>query len=138
MTPVETVIAYTEQVWNRGEAEAITELCGDPCVRHEAGTSVSLSHADQLDRVHRARDAMASADGRNVQFINVLTTGDGTDVCAVWNMTAPSDCAFASHEELPFETVNDEIHMCGTEIFRVVDGRITEVWNPPPMAGHWG
>ena len=24
------------------------------------------------------------------------------------------------------------------EIFRVRDGRITDVWNPPPMAGHWG
>ncbi len=138
MNPQDTVLAYLERVWNEGHVESLVEFCADPVLRHEGGTCVSLSHAEQLDRVRQSREMMASADGRNLRFANVLMTGAGSDVCAVWDMTAPSGCAFASHEEAPFEMVGDEIHMCGTEIFRVVDGRITEVWNPPPMAGHWG
>lgn len=51
-------------------------------------------------------------------------------------MTAPADCQLAQ-ADMPMTVVGDEVHMCGSEIFRVVAGRITEVWNPPSMAGHW-
>ncbi len=65
-----------------------------------------------------------------------MTAAGEHDVCLVWNMTAPADCQLA-RAGLPMAIMGDEVHMCGAEIFRVVDGRITDVWNPPPMAGHW-
>ena len=39
---------------------------------------------------------------------------------------------------MPMELVGDELRMCGIEVFRVAGGRITDVWDHPPMAGHWG
>jgi len=30
------------------------------------------------------------------------------------------------------------VTMCGVEVFRVADGKITEVWNPPAGPGLWG
>ncbi len=39
---------------------------------------------------------------------------------------------------MPIELVGDELRMCGIEVFRVAGGRITDVWDHPPMAGHWG
>lgn len=132
-----TVQAYVDRVYNEGDVDALTAFCADPYTRHEAGSMVVMTHAQQLERVTRARDSGGAADGRSLSFSTVLVTSNGTDVCWLWDMTAPADCSIA-RSDMPFEVVDDEIHMCGAEIFRVVDRLITEVWNPPPMPGRWG
>ena len=138
MNAKDTVVTYTERVWNEGDIDALDDLCADPMLRHEAGGCVSLTLEEQRERVRSSREVMASPDGRNVRFDSVLLTGDGDDVCAVYDMTVPSDSDFARSGALPSETVGDEIHVCSVEVFRVVDGKITEVWNSPAMPGHWG
>ena len=72
-----------------------------------------------------------------VTFENVLVTGDDHSVSVLFDMTAPDDCPMAA-TDLPFERADGVIRLCGAEIFRVVDGRISDVWNPPAMPGHWG
>jgi len=131
------VAEYVERVWNRGDSSAVVELCADPYVRHDAGRSRMMSHADQLHRVTSEREMGTAADGRSLRFETLLLAGDGQDVTWVWNMTGPTGTELAE-SGVTAEVVGDELRICGIEVFRVVEGRIAEVWNSPPMAGHWG
>ena len=136
MNAQETVLAYFDRVYNQGDVDAIAEFCADPCIRHASGSATEMSIAQQIERSTHTVAEGIGPDGTRMSFATALITGDDTNVCMLWNMTAPQDCPFAERD-LPFETVDDKIHMCGAEIFRLVDGLITEVWNPPAMAGHW-
>ncbi len=136
MSAEEVVLRYLHEVWNEGRADVVREVCADPVTRHDAGEVTRLDHAAQIARVEANRAAAASSDGRNLRFDIVVTAAGERDVCVVWNMTAPADCRLAD-ADFPKTVVGDEMHMCGSEIFRIADGRIAEVWNPPPMAGHW-
>ena len=137
LEPREIVASYVERVWNLGDSSAVVEYCADPYVRHDAGRARAMSHAEQLERVTSERAAGTAADGRSLHFETLVLAGDGRDVTWVWNMTGPTGTALAA-SGVEAEVVGDELHICGIEVFRVVDGRIAEVWNSPPMAGHWG
>lgn len=137
LEPREIVASYVERVWNLGDSSAVVEYCADPYVRHDAGRSRAMSHAEQLERVTRERAAGTAADGRSLHFETLVLAGDGRDVTWVWNMTGPTGTELAA-SGVEAEVVGEELRICGIEVFRVVDGRIAEVWNSPPMAGHWG
>ena len=137
LTAREVVASYVERVWNRGDSSAVVELCADPYTRHDAGRVRVMSHADQLERVTSERASGTAADGRSLHFETLLLAGDGQDVTWVWNMTGPTGTELAA-SGVAAEVVGDELRICGIEVFRVVEGRITEVWNSPPMPGHWG
>ncbi len=132
------VAEYVERVWHLGDNSAVSELVTDPYVRHDpGGATKTLSRAEQLERVTVERAVATAEDGRSLHFEAVVLSGDEQNVTWVWNMTAPAGTKL-EQVGVPMEVVDGEIRMCGIEIFRVVDGRITEVWNSPPMAGHWG
>ena len=137
LEPRDIVANYVERVWNLGDSSAVVDYCADPYVRHDAGRSRVMSHAEQLERVTSERAAGTAADGRSLHFETLVLAGDGRDVTWVWNMTGPTGTALAA-SGVQAEVVGDELRICGIEVFRVVEGRITEVWNSPPMAGHWG
>lgn len=137
LEPRDIVASYVERVWNLGDSSAVVEYCADPYVRHDAGRSREMSHAEQLKRVTGERKAGTAADGRSLHFETLLLAGDGRDVTWVWNMTGPTGTELAA-SGVEAEVVGDDLRICGIEVFRVVDGRIAEVWNSPPMAGHWG
>ncbi len=137
LEPRDIVASYVERVWNLGDSSAVVEYCADPYVRHDAGRSRVMSHAEQLERVTSERAAGTAADGRSLHFETLLLAGDGRDVTWVWNMTGPTGTELAA-SGVEAEVVGDELRICGIEVFRVVDGRIAEVWNSPAMAGHWG
>ena len=133
----EIVASYIERIWNRGDSSAVVEFCADPYTRHDAGKATVMSHADQLHRVTSERAMGTAVDGRSLNFETLLLAGDGQDVTWVWNMTGPTGTELAE-SGVAAEVVEGELRICGIEVFRVVEGRITEVWNSPPMAGHWG
>ncbi len=137
LQPREIVADYVERVWNLGDSSAVVEYCADPYVRHDAGRSRVMSHAEQLHRVTSERAAGTARDGRSLRFETLLLAGDGQDVTWVWNMTGPTGTELAA-SGVAAEVVGEELRICGIEVFRVVEGRIMEVWNSPPMAGHWG
>lgn len=109
-TPRELIELYWEEVWNKGNAALIREICGDPMVRHEPGRILHLSHDEQVARV-----AKVVADIRP-HFTHEVLIGDDRHVSSVWNMTSQSD-------KIPY--------MSGIETFRAENGRLTECWNPP-------
>ena len=136
MNPQETILDYIDRVYNEGDVQSLTEFCADPYTRHDAGSATVMTHADQTERVTHGRSVGEGAGGRALQFTTVLITADGSDVTWLWDMSAPLDCEIATME-FPFEIDGDDIWMCGVEIFRVVGGLITDVWNPPVMGGRW-
>lgn len=134
---IEVVAGYIERVWNSGEPSAVRELCTDPYVRHDPGGATTMTHDDQIDRITQGRAIATAPDGTSLHFDAVSLTSDDEYVTWIWNMTAPLDTDLATMD-FPMVKTSTTIEMCGVEIFRVVDGRITEVWNPPVAAGNWG
>jgi hypothetical protein len=116
-TPRELIELYVEEIWNKGNAELIREVCADPMVRHEAGKVLELNHDQQVERV---RKTVAATQPR---FTNLFVVADEDHVATIWKMTRTSE---------KFPT------MSGVEVFRVRDGRLAECWNHPHVFGHWG
>lgn len=114
-TPNEVVTIYCEQAWNECKTDLIREICANPVVRHYADRIQTMDHEAQIARIQE-RHATAKP-----KFAGVIQFSEGDYVAYVWNnMTAQG------------------ARKCGIEIFRVVKGRITEVWNPSTIdEGHW-
>ncbi|WP_156685864.1 nuclear transport factor 2 family protein [Mycobacterium sp. Marseille-P9652] len=109
----EVVELYNLVVWNECDLELAEELLGDTVIRHEVGQVHTLTHAEAVQRVAQVwqlvdalrfdlRVVVDGADGEHVAIVydSTMTTGDGTHT-----------------------------NVAGIEVFRVVAGRITEVWN---------
>lgn len=110
---------YTDDVYMARDPEAARKYIADPCLRHEHGHLVTMSIDENVARV---RDFLARAT--TMRFDNVVMVQDDTHVASAYDIT------FGNGDAL--QTVS------GIEIFRVVDGKITETWNSSIQAGAWG
>lgn len=115
-TPLEIITLYWDEVWNKGEAELIREICADPITRHDPGMVTLLSHEKQIERV---LSGVAKAAPR---FTHVVLHADDQFVTSVWDMV----CAKGNIR-----------HLCGIEVFRAENGRFTDCWNSTYMPGAW-
>jgi predicted SnoaL-like aldol condensation-catalyzing enzyme len=120
-TAREVVEAYNLVVWNERDFELADELMGDTVIRHDVGEAITLTH-DQA--VQRIVDHWAMFDTIRFDLRLVVAGDDGEHVAIVYQ----------SPRELKDGTKTDVGSM---EIFRVVDGRITEVWNCGYKQGVW-
>ena len=110
---------YTDDVYIARNPEAARQYIADPCLRHEHGHLVTMSIDENIGRV---KDFLARAE--RLDFQNVVVLQDDTHVASAYNIT------FGSGDNV--QTVS------GIEIFRVVDGKITETWNSSIQPGAWG
>ncbi len=110
---------YTDEVYIARKPEAARDFIADPCLRHEHGHLVTMSIDENISRI---RDFLARAT--TMQFDNVVVVKDDTHVASAYDIT------FGSGDDL--KTVS------GIEIFRVVNGKITETWNSAIQPGAWG
>jgi predicted SnoaL-like aldol condensation-catalyzing enzyme len=120
-TAREVVEAYNLVVWNQRDFALAEELIGDTVTRHEVGEATVLSHDEAVARVvnHCAMFESISFE------LNVVVAGDdGEHVALVYQSPM---------------TLKDgtETTIGSIEVFRVVDGRITEVWNCGYKQGVW-
>lgn len=115
-TPLELIQIYWDRVYNDLEAELIREICADPIVRHDAGSTTTLSHDEQIERVLR------NAPMRPF-FTHHVLHADERFVTSVWNMVSRD---------------SRNLELCGIEVFRAENGRLTDCWNSSYMKGHWG
>ena len=120
-TAREVVELYNLVVWNERDFALADELMGDTVIRHDVGEAQTLTHEQAVQRV---RDNWALF--KSIRFdLNLVVAGDdGEHVVIVW--------------ESPM-TLGDgsEMTLSSMEIFRVIDGRITEVWNCGYKQGVW-
>ncbi|OBB01388.1 polyketide cyclase [Mycobacteriaceae bacterium 1482268.1] len=117
----EVVELYNLVVWNERNFELADELMGETVVRHEVGEATTLTHEQAVQRIV---DNWAMFDKLRFDLELVVAGDDGQHVAIVYQ----------SPMELKDGTKTDIASM---EIFRVVDGRITEVWNCGYKQGVW-
>jgi predicted SnoaL-like aldol condensation-catalyzing enzyme len=117
----EVVELYNFVVWNERNFDLAEELMGDSVIRHDVGESTVLSHTQAVDRIIDHWEMFET-----IRFdLNLVVAGDDGEHVAI---------VYQSPMELKDGTKTDVGSM---EIFRVVDGRIVEVWNCGYKQGIW-
>ncbi len=120
-TAREVVELYNLVVWNEHNLKLAEELFADTVIRHGVGEAHTLTRDQAVSRV---KDVWAMFD--KLRFdLNVVAAGDdGEHVAIVYDSSM---------------TTKDgaETNIASIEVFRVVDGKITEVWNCGYQQGVW-
>jgi predicted SnoaL-like aldol condensation-catalyzing enzyme len=117
----EVVELYNLVVWNKRDFALAEELMGDSVIRHDVGEATTLTHEQAVARIVD-HWSMFSA----IRFdLNLVVAGDDGEHVAI---------VYQSPMELKDGTKTSVGSM---EIFRVVDGRIVEVWNCGYKQGEW-
>jgi predicted SnoaL-like aldol condensation-catalyzing enzyme len=120
-TAREVVELYNLVVWNQRDFALAEELMGDTVIRHEVGEALTLTHRQAVQRIVEHWEMFDK-----VRFdLNVVVAGDDGEHVAI---------VYGSSMELKD---GSRIDVGSMEIFRVVDGRITEVWNCGHKQGVW-
>ena len=112
---------YNLVVWNERNIDLADELLADNVIRHEVGGARTLTHAEAVQRVV---DMWQLADTLRFDLNVVIEGEDGEHVAIVYDSTI---------------TTKDgtETNIASIEVFRVVEGKITEVWNCGYQQGVW-
>ena len=124
-TAREVVELYNLVVWNECDPALAEELFADTVIRHEVGEAHTLTREQAVNRVKAVSEmfdklrfdlniVIAGEDGEHVAIVydSTMTTKDGTET-------------------------NTDTKVASIEVFRVVDGKITEVWNCGYKQGVW-
>lgn len=120
-TAREVVELYNLVVWNKPDFDLAEELFADSVIRHEVGEAHTLTREQAVNRI---KDMWGMVDRLHFDLKIVIAGEDGEHVAIVYDSTI---------------TANDgtETKIASIEVFRVVDGRITEVWNCGYKQGVW-
>jgi SnoaL-like domain len=117
----EVVERYGRDLYRARNLDLVPELLADPMVRHEAGGETKvLTAAECKTRIGGLFEAY-----RSLEFDVVQLIVDGEFASWTFNGT------LTAHDGTK-EVVS------GIEVFHVVDGKITEVWNLPTVLRAWG
>ncbi|MHA3022826.1 nuclear transport factor 2 family protein [Mycobacterium sp. BMJ-28] len=117
----EVVELYNLVVWNERNFALADELLGEHVIRHDVGESTTLTHAEA---VHRIVEHWAMFETIRFDLNLVVTGDDGEHVAIVYQSPM---------------TLKDggQTTIASMEIFRVIGGRIAEVWNCGYKQGVW-
>jgi predicted SnoaL-like aldol condensation-catalyzing enzyme len=120
-TAREVVELYNLVVWNERDLDLAEELFADTVIRHEVGEAHTLTREQAVNRVKDIRELV---DKLRFDLNTVVAGDDGERVAIVYDSTM---------------TTKDgtETHVASIEVFRVVAGKITEVWNCGYKQGVW-
>ena len=120
-TAREVVELYNLVVWNERDLALAEELFADTVIRHEVGEAHILTREQAVNRVAELWQLFDT-----LRFdLKIVTAGDdGEHVAIVY------DSAMTTKD-------GTETNIASIEVFRVVDGRITEVWNCGYKQGVW-
>jgi predicted SnoaL-like aldol condensation-catalyzing enzyme len=117
----EVVELYNLVVWNQRDFALAEELMGETVTRHDVGEATVLTHEQAVARIV---DHWAMFE--TIRFeLNLVVAGDDGEHVAI---------VYQSPMSLKDGT---ETTVGSMEIFRVVGGRITEVWNCGYKQGVW-
>ena len=120
-TAREVVELYNLVVWNEHNLTLAEELFADTVIRHEVGEAHTLTREQAVNRVKAVSEMFDK-----LRFdLNIVIAGeDGEHVAIVYDSTM---------------TTKDgtETNIASIEVFHVVEGKITEVWNCGYKQGVW-
>jgi hypothetical protein len=118
LTTKEVVTLYTDVAWAGINIDIIDEIVADSVIRHGCAPLSELEAKSRNLTRAEAKERIRSAIERfpDLSFTFHYRLVDGEFATDIWDSTYTD----ASGEKKV---------MSGIEVFRVVDGRITEVWN---------
>lgn len=118
-TARDVVTRYLDVLYNERRLDLVPDLIADPTWRHHAGEVKALTLAESIDRLQATLDLCPEL------HFDVSLLHDGGDMVTVaWNGRST-------------QTDGRSHVYCGIEIFRVLDGKIVEIWNSRETGGHW-
>jgi predicted SnoaL-like aldol condensation-catalyzing enzyme len=112
---------YNLVVWNKRDFALAEELIGDTVTRHEVGEATVLTHEQAVKRII---DHWAMFEAIRFELNLVVAGDDGEHVAIVYQ--SPMMLKDGTNVEIG-----------SIEVFRVVGGKITEVWNCGYQQGVW-
>lgn len=118
-SPRDVVTRYLDVLYNQRRLDLIPELIADPTWRHKAGEVRKLTMDETVERLEATLDLCPE-----LHFDVALLHEGGDLVTVAWNGRST-------------QRDGQSYTYCGIEIFRVVDGKITEIWNSRETSGHW-
>jgi hypothetical protein len=116
LTPRRVVELYNDDLWTHKKRELITQLLANPLRRHHPGGTQIFSHEDMVRRYDDYHRKFAKISGIGRHYVC-----EGPFVTLVWDFRMEEASGAA-------KTISS------IEIFKVVDGKITDVWNPNNVA----
>ncbi|MEM9135163.1 MAG: nuclear transport factor 2 family protein [Actinomycetota bacterium] len=111
---------YEHELYNARNVDLVEELMADPMYRHDAGGEVTEMSGDACrERIGGFFDDFTKLDFRTVHLIV-----EGNLASWTYQLTG---------------TANDgsERTLSSIEVFEIIDGRITRVWNAAYTDGPW-
>jgi predicted SnoaL-like aldol condensation-catalyzing enzyme len=120
-TAREVVELYNLVVWNEQDLDLAEELFADEVIRHGVDEAVTLTREQAVRRIV---DLYATVEHVRFELPVVVGGDDGEHVAIVYQA-----------EMTRHDGAADSI--ASIEVFRVVDGRITDVYNNTHQHGHW-
>ncbi|KUI43779.1 polyketide cyclase [Mycobacterium sp. IS-1590] len=118
----EVVELYNLVAWNKADFALAEELLGERVIRHEVGEPAHVLTHEQA--VARVVDMWAVSESIRFDLNLVVAGEDGEHVAIVY--------------QSPIKMKDGTQTTIGSmEVFRVVDGRIVEVWNCGYKQGVW-
>jgi len=117
----EVVELYNFVVWNQRDFALADELFANEVRRHGVDEIVTLTREQARQRVEQA-----SAGARNIGFtLPIIVAGDDDQHVAI-----VYQAEITGHD-------GELDAVASIEVFRVIDGRITDVWNNTHQRGRW-
>ena len=111
---------YLLELYNERRLDLAPELLGDPQTRHAPGETKVLNLTDNVARLQHLFDLCPV-----MRFDPKVVVANGDLVSVCWDGTTTQ----ANGKSYQF---------AATETFRVIDGRIVEIWNAKEARGYWG
>ncbi|MCW5747073.1 MAG: ester cyclase [Alphaproteobacteria bacterium] len=118
-TPLQVVETYLDVLYNQRRLDLVPELIADPTWRHAPGDVKQLSLAESMARLGKLLDLCPV-----LRFETSVRVVEGPMVTVAWNGWST-------------QTNGKSYELSGIEIFRVVGGKIVEIWNSREAAGIW-
>jgi predicted SnoaL-like aldol condensation-catalyzing enzyme len=120
-TAREVVELYNLVVWNEQDFALADELFADEVTRHGVDEVVTLTREQAIRRIE---DLCATVERVHFELPVVAAGDDGEHVAIVYQ------AEMTRHD-------GTEDAIASIEVFRVVDGCITDVYNNTHQHGHW-
>ena len=123
-SPAKAVVRrVVDEMWNRGDAAAVEELIHEDMVEHGATGGTGGGREDARRTVAGFRAAFPDL----VLEIDDLV-GEGEHVVLRWTGRGTHEGAF-----LGAPPTGNRVEVEGIDVYRVVDGRVTEHWGYPDV-----
>lgn len=118
-SPEAVVLRYLTAMYNERRLDLIPELIADPEIRHAPGETKLTSLAENTERL-----TTMFAQCPVLRFDPMVVITQGELVSVAWN-------GFST------QTSGKSYEFAAVELFRVVDGKIVEIWNSREARGLW-